>query len=192
MRFSIKSVTMDDIAKTLSMSKKTIYQFFGDKDELVSEMMNKLLESEQAEVEKIYRESENSIEELHRFSNFLREHVVNINPALLYDLKKYHHSSWMTFKHYKKTVFLNTLISSLKRGMKDGYYRKDLNPEILAKLRMEEIEMTFDPEIFEREKFEFKEVHLQLFDHFVNGIITEKGRTLLNEYYPEKVNPNEL
>ena len=122
------------------------------------------------------------LKELFEISKFLRQRVINVNPSLLFDLKKYHPRSWKVYLDFKKRVFLQTIIASLKRGMEEGFFRQDIDPEILATLRMEEIQMSFDQDIFPVGKFDFKRVQLQFFDHFVNGVITEKGRDQLNAY----------
>ncbi len=100
----------------------------------------------------------------------------------MYDLQKYHHQAWEIYLDFKQNVFLNSLIKSLQRGIGEGYIRKGINPEILATLRMEEVQMSFDQSVFPRDRFDFIEIQLQFFEHFVNGIITEKGRKLIAQY----------
>ncbi len=187
MQFGIKSVTMDEIASHLGISKKTIYQYFKDKDELVCQVTKRILEIDRDECEQIFDQSADAIEELFEISKFLRERVISVNPSLLFDLKKYHPKSWKVYLDYKENVFLDTIITSLNRGKEEGFFREDIDPEILATLRMEEIQMSFDDGIFPKSKFDFKRIQLQFFDHFVNGIITEKGRRHWNSYM-EKAN----
>ena len=181
-QYGVKSVTMDEIAKHLSVSKRTLYQYFRDKHELVSEVIHRDLTIDKQLCDEICSNAANSIEELFEISKFFRQRILKINPSLMYDLQKYHHQAWEIYLDFKQNVFLNSLIKSLQRGIGEGYIRKSINAEILATLRMEEVQMSFDQSVFPRDRFDFIEIQLQFFEHFVNGIITEKGRKLIAQY----------
>ena len=182
-RYGIKSVTMDDIAKHLSMSKKTIYQYFKDKDEIVYLITEMHLEKDREETEAMQEESANTIEFLYLLFKCMKESFSKINPSVLFDLKKYHTKAWTLFLEYKKSVFFNSMVSALQRGIEEGNFREDIHPQTLAKLRLEEVQMPFDENIFPRDEYGFQETHFQLFDHFVHGIVTEQGLKLLNNYF---------
>ncbi len=186
MRYGIKSVTMDDISRELSMSKKTIYQFFRDKNEIVSTIAKDHLEREKTKFEAVKNDSENAIEELYGYSSCMRELFTQINPVVLYDLKKYYSDAWQIYLDYKKDVFSKSMIDTIKKGIEQGYFRKDINPEVMAALRLEEIQWTFDENIFPSDKYEFINVQIQLFDHFIYGLVTEKGYREVNKYFKTK------
>ena len=181
-QYGVKSVTMDEIAKHLSVSKRTLYQYFRDKHELVSEVIHRDLTIDKQLCDEICSNAANSIEELFEISKFFRQRILKINPSLMYVLQKYHHQAWEIYLDFKQNVFLNSLIKSLQRGIGEGYIRKSINAEILATLRMEEVQMSFDQSVFPRDRFDFIEIQLQFFEYFVNGIITEKGRKLIAKY----------
>ena len=180
-RYGIRSVTMDDIARALGISKKTIYQFFKDKDEIVTTVSKYHMEHEREEIEGIFNEPANAIEELYNVSLCLRKNVADINPSIVYDLQKYHAKGWQVFLDYKENVFKKTLKQSLERGIREGYYRAEIDPDILATLRMEEIQLAFDNNVFPTSRFNFKEVQTQIFEHFIFGILTPKGQELYKE-----------
>ncbi len=182
MRFSIKSITMDDIARHLSISKKTIYQYFKDKNDLVLVVTKDHLEEEKLEIQTIKSNTSNAIETLIEESQCLRRNMTDMNPSLLYDLKKYHHQAWDLYLESKQKVYVRSLEETLEKGIDEGYFRKDIDPEILAVLRVEQIQMSLENFIYPRTKFEFREVQTQLFDHFVNGLTSKKGRRLLKKY----------
>jgi AcrR family transcriptional regulator len=181
MRFSIKSITMDDIAKQLSISKKTIYQYFKDKNDLVLHVTRAHLEEEKLEIQTIKENSSNAIEILIEESLCLRRNITDMNPSLLFDLKKYHHQAWALYLESKEKVYVRSLRETLERGVQQGLFRPEIDPEILAILRVEQIEMSLENFTYPRNKFEFKEVQTQLFDHFLNGLVSEKGRKLLKK-----------
>lgn len=181
LKYGAKSITMDDIAKHLSISKKTIYQFFNDKDELVYEFVKIFLSEQQKEMEAFYQKSNNAVEELFMLSDFIKKRIASMNPVAMYDLEKYHKRAFSLFLEHKQSCFQGSIIRSLERGIKEGYFRDDLNTEIIAKMRMENVQMAYNSLIFSTEKYNFPEIQIQLFEHFVYGIVTIKGYRLYNQ-----------
>ncbi len=100
-QYGVRSVSMDDVARELSMSKKTLYQYFTNKEELVTEVARTHLIEEKREFQCIARNANNALEELFSISKCLREHMQDMNPALMYDLQKYHPEAWQHFLSYK-------------------------------------------------------------------------------------------
>jgi len=187
MRFSIKSITMDDIARHLSISKKTIYLYFKDKNDLVYQVTSNHLEEEKKEIESIKNNTSNAIETLIEESMCLRRNITDMNPSLLFDLRKYHQQAWALYLESKEKVYISSLVETLKNGVKEGYFRLEIDPEILAILRVEQIQMSLENLTYPRTRFEFKEVQTQLFDHFLNGLVSEKGRKLIVKYQEDHV-----
>ncbi|PLK46392.1 TetR/AcrR family transcriptional regulator [Emticicia sp. TH156] len=174
-KFGIRSVSMDDIASELGISKKTIYQNFEDKDSIVYEIARTNMMCDIEESERIYKESANPIEQVFKEATLLRKQASTINPAVFYDLKKYHPKTWQLFQEYNKVNFLEIVKQNLREGIAQGYYREDINIEILSRLRMEEVEFAFSREVFPPESFNQMDVHTALIDHFLRGIMTPKG-----------------
>jgi AcrR family transcriptional regulator len=177
---------MDEIARELGISKKTIYQYFKDKDDLVCEATSYILDCDRKEFEEIQTQSDNSIEELFLISKCLRRNFENLNPSILFDLKRYHPKAWDIFIEFKEKFFKETVRQTLNKGINEGYFRPEINVDILTILRLEQVQMSFDPRIFPKGQFDFKEVQMQFFDHFVNGIFTEKGRTYYRELFQQE------
>ncbi len=189
-RFGFKRVTMDDIAREMTMSKKTIYQFFKDKNEMVCAATEEHLQREEEQMEQLEAESENVIDFLIKITRMIRGHVDKVNPCAIMELQKYYPDGWAIFIKYKKKVFLQTIAKTIKRGQQEGYFRADVNPEIIAILRIEQVQMCFDHRVFPRDQFNMADVQLQVFRHFIEGIITPEGRDLLNKY-KTTLSPNE-
>ncbi len=183
MKFGFRSITMDDIAKHLSISKKTIYLFFKDKDELISTVTELHLQQEQKEIEEVHLEANNPIEELYLITKCMRKNLSDINPTVLYDLQKFHKQAWEKFLIFKEAVIGKAIKDILDKGIQAGYFRKEIDIEILSKLRQEQVQMGFDDRIFPPDQYDFKIVQMQLFDHFVHGITTQKGQELLDQYF---------
>src|ERR1700741_4391747 len=125
LKAGIKSVTMDDIARHLGMSKKTIYQFFKDKDELVTALVKKKLKDDEDQMSAIISQSENVIGEMINMMKCAEDVFSRINPIVIHDLQKYHPDAWREFQKFKSGVLEQTLQQLLEKGIKQGYIRPD-------------------------------------------------------------------
>ena len=181
-RYGIRSITMDDIAKHLGISKKTIYQFFDDKDQVVKMLMQEKLKEDEREFRQIGEKASNMIEEIFGHMKKIGAIIGSVNPNLFYDLQKFHSDSWRLFQDFKEDCICKMAEESLEKGKKQGLVRADVNTKIMARLRMEEIEMGFSPEKFPPDKFKIVDVQLALIEHFLYGICTLKGHKLINKY----------
>ena len=181
-KYGIKSITMDDIAKHLGISKKTIYQFYSDKNEVVETLMTQRLKKNECEFQQIAKQSSNVIAEVFEMMKHVGVMFSQMNPNLFYDLQKYHPNAWKLFKKFKEECIERMVEDSVKHGIKQGLVRADINTKIVTRLRMEEVEMGFNPQAFPPDKFKIVDVQLALLDHFLHGICTLKGHKLINKY----------
>ncbi|MGI4022944.1 MAG: TetR/AcrR family transcriptional regulator [Janthinobacterium lividum] len=186
LKAGIKSVTMDDIAKHLGMSKKTIYQFFGDKNDLVIALVKKKLDNDECQIKSIIQNSTNVIEEMINMIKGSEEIFSRINPIVVHDLQKYHPEAWTEFQKFKADVLVKTLEQLLTKGIEQGFIRQDIDVKILAKMRLSQIEMGFDSAIFPIAEFSTWKVQYQMLEHFNYGICTLKGYKLLDQHKNEK------
>ena len=182
LKAGIKSVTMDDIAKHLGMSKKTIYQFFKDKNELVIALVKKKLKEDEDQMEDIISQSGNVIEEMINMMKCSEDIFSRINPIVIHDLQKYHPDAWKQFQNFKSGVIVQKLEELLTKGIKQGYIRPDIDVKIIARMRMMQVEMGFNAEIFPHSEFNIWKVQQQFHEHFNYGICTLEGYKLLSQY----------
>lgn len=178
----IKSVSMDDIAQHLSMSKKTIYKWFSNKDEIVFCAISSYLSSVDEDCERCKKDAPNAIEELFAVMNTTRKVFASIHPSIFYDLQKYHAATWKMWQEYKSHDFLIRIKENLERGISEGLFRKDLDVEVIARLRLAQIEVPFDETLFPRFRFELLHVQTASLEHFMLGIATLKGHKMINDY----------
>jgi AcrR family transcriptional regulator len=186
-KYGVRSISMDDIARHLSVSKKTLYQHFADKEDIVTMTCKAHLERNNREFDKARDSAQNAIEELANLSVCLKRNMENLNPSLLFDLQKYHPKAWGVWLEHKNKTIRESVERNVKQGIEEGYYRPEVNAGVIAAMRLELVQMAFDEDVFPREKFRLAEVQMELFDHFVYGLVTEKGRKLYQKY-KEKVN----
>ncbi|MEX2593653.1 MAG: TetR/AcrR family transcriptional regulator [Anditalea sp.] len=185
-QFGVRSVTMDDIARQAGMSKKTIYQEFKNKGELVFEAFSAFLEKDECKLQEIFDREDGVIEHFVQMSKFIRERYSDMNPIILNEIKRFYPQSWKRFEEFKREHATKGMVEILERGKRLGYFRKEINVEIMAMMRMEQVAFNYQS-LPSASKFNMMELQLQIFDHFIHGVLTDKGRTA---YYNEPTNQN--
>ena len=175
---------MDQIAREAGMSKKTIYQEFSDKKQLVYETFSRELDSNACKMIQLEDDADGVIEHLIAFSKFLRERFTDMHPMVLNEIKRYYPESWALFEKFKEDCAISNLENLLERGKELGYFRPEINSRLLAMMRLEQISFLFDPVKFNPVRINLVELQLQMFEHFLYGIFTDKGRAA----YEEKMN----
>lgn len=180
--YGIRSITMDDIARHLSISKKTIYQYFNDKHHIVQMLCKLDCEVNEQRMSDIAGNAIDAIDEILQSMEFLSDMLSKMNPNLVYDLQKYHPAGWKELNNFREKHLLGTVEANLQKGIKQGLYRSDINVRIIAKLRVEEVQMGLNPAFFPPAKFNLHEVQIALLEHFLYGILTLQGNRLLLKY----------
>jgi TetR/AcrR family transcriptional regulator, cholesterol catabolism regulator len=185
LKLGIRSITMDDIATKIGISKKTIYQYYADKDAIVYAVFKQHLDEECRAILEIEANASNPIEAFFKGVDRLKGQMKDINPSTLNDLRKYHPTSWELFKKYRNSTFLSTIKQNLENGLALELYRADLNIAILSRLHIATFEVSINDDFFPNEDFNSTEVSLAILDHFMHGILTEKGKII---YQQHKIN----
>ena len=181
-RNGIKSVSMDDIAADMAISKKTLYKWFENKDQIVHAAMNRHLEGTQLDCNTMIQGSTSAIDELFQMLEWVKQEFSNVHPGIFYDLQKFHPVTWQLWQAHKNEFILSQIIQNLRRGIAEGLFRADLDVDVIARLRLAQIEMQFDPEIYSPRAFANERVSVALLEHFMLGVATLKGHKLINAY----------
>ncbi|MFM8587281.1 MAG: TetR/AcrR family transcriptional regulator [Bacteroidota bacterium] len=192
LRLGIRSVSMDEIATHLGISKKTVYQHFQDKDELVDRVLQMQINNMQAETTETVQSASNAIEEIFNTMDMMVKHSRNMNPMVLFDLQKYHLSSFQKFHAYKNDFLLNIISNNLKKGVEEGLYRSDIKIEILSKFRLETLMIGFNMDAFPADKYNVTEVSLVIIENFLYGLATEKGFNMIESYKNKRKEHNNI
>lgn len=178
-RYGIRSVTMDDIARDLGISKRTIYQHYSDKEAILALVIQEEIRTQKCEMQKVEELAQSPIEEMMYATIQMQDTLSDMNPTLLYDLKKYYPNAWELFQNYKQEYIIKGIRDNLVKGIELGVYRTDIDVDVLSLLRVEQIVLAFDPTIYPAKKYNMMHVQMQFLKHFLNGILSEKGF----EYY---------
>lgn len=185
-RYGIRSVSMDDIAAQLGMSKKTLYQYYTDKDELVNAVFSSILEDNKSKCNYCQQQGDNAIHEVFLSFDMVQEMLSNMNPAVLFDMQKYHPSAFKKFQDYRNNFLYRIIKQNLEDGIKQELYREDIDTDILTRYRLHSIMLSFDPEIFPSNKTNLVHIEFVLLEHFLWGIATGKGQKLIIKYKQQR------
>lgn len=175
MRYGFKSITMDEVANHCNISKKTIYQFFSDKDAIIHEVVKRHMSTDVCRVKQLQEEATSALDEIMRVSEYMKETIGNIHPSVLFDLKKYHPAAWEAFNQHKHSMMIETVSNNMARGVKEGVYRSNIDINILSRLRCLEVEALFHSDLFPTHSFNPAALQVHFVDHFIRGICTPKG-----------------
>ena len=178
----IRSITMDDISRHLAMSKKTLYQHFSNKAEIVQGVVKAHFESEIIESNRIHSIARDPVEELILIVKWMRKTWQEVPHSMVWDIQKYYPESWAMFHEFKNDFVVNTIRNNLKKGVELGLYRPEMNIDMIAKIRVEQIDVLMNPLIFPPDKYPPAEVHEQSFLLFAHGLVTFEGKQLIYKY----------
>ena len=185
LKYGVKSITLDEIAKDLGISKKTIYQYFTNKAAIIYEVTEAYFEEERQEVEHIETLAENAIDELIKIFVWTSKTFENMSPRLVYEIAKYYPKSFEIQHKYMSSFVFQKLKENVERGINEGLYRKELDPDLVARIRISQFDFPIKQEFFPMNMFDIWEVQIEMFILYMHGIVTENGKKFLEEHLPE-------
>ncbi|NQW79280.1 MAG: TetR/AcrR family transcriptional regulator, partial [Chitinophagaceae bacterium] len=178
----VKHVTMDDLATQLGISKKTIYQYFKDKDALVSSVVEFELANHALLCNQSTQAADNAVHEIFLLMSVIQEMFNRMNPLALFEIEKYYPLAFDKIKKHKEDIIFSMISANLEKGIAEGLYRKDVDITILSKYRLETSLIPFNIHVFHPSKFDLLKVNLQIIEHFVYGVATLEGHKLMDAY----------
>ncbi|MCB0756607.1 MAG: TetR/AcrR family transcriptional regulator [Flavobacteriales bacterium] len=182
-QYGVKSLTMDDLARHMGVSKKTLYQVVTDKADLVSRTIQHYIDQDVCELEKVHEESENAIEEMFMIAQRVSEHLKQMHPSILYDLEKYYPKAFKTFQEYKVKDIQGCVARNIRDGIEQGLYRDNINIPIVAGLYIGRMDLIFDQQLFPSSKYSPKDVYFEAIRYHIRGIASEKGIEYLKDKF---------
>jgi AcrR family transcriptional regulator len=186
-RYGTRSVSMDDIAAQAGMSKKTLYQHYADKEELVSEVFTAVMEENKTNCLSCREAAENALHEIFLAFDRLQDMFSNMHPAVLYDMEKYHPGTFAKFRAFQGGFMYNMIRTNLERGISEGLYRENIDVDLLTRYRIHSIMVAFNPEVFPPNRHTLVNIEFQLLEHFLYGISTAKGVKLIEKYKKQRI-----
>ncbi len=183
--YGIKSVTMDSLANQFGISKRTIYEVFSDKDELLMSVLVRMARQQEELVKRVLDESENSIVAIFRMLEINRDNFQSMSPAFQSDLKKYHHDILMKDADKIELPDYRNHFQVIEKGIKEGLFRKEINPHLVNRCLYNLGRSIMDNDLYPYEKFSRHDVIRNIFFNYLRGISTPKGLDLINKLEKE-------
>jgi TetR/AcrR family transcriptional regulator, cholesterol catabolism regulator len=174
-RYGIKSVTMDDVAQHLCISKKTLYEHFKDKEDLVRSILVLEHDIHHRIHREIFSRNLNAIEELLEVYKLIHMRFREYNPSMEYDIRKYYPDLYTSIREIRRKHMLDSFLANMNKGKKEGLYRKELDVNIIAKLHVFRFENLYENDLFPIEELISFNVFHELFVYHMHGILSTKG-----------------
>lgn len=177
----IKSITMDDIAASLGISKRTLYEVFSDKESLLEECILKSQQDTDAWLKDILATSNNVLEVILRCYQWSIEKFHATNRKFFEDLKKYPKAYELVKKNHNRSS--EDTVNFFKEGVKQGIFRGDVNFAIVNQLVRGQLDLLMNSNICD--EYSFLDVYESIMFTFLRGISTEKGAHELENFISE-------
>jgi AcrR family transcriptional regulator len=179
---------MDDIARHLSISKKTLYKYFKDKSDVVEHVVRMHTSGEQCIIGDVINMSENAIDEMIRISEIANQQLQNLHPSIMFDMQKYYPESFAIFSNHKNSFIRQCILENLKRGIGEGLYRSNLEPDIITEIYLGKMDIVWSQDLFPGKQFSFAKIHLELIRYHIRGIASLEGI----EYLQKRINKEKI
>ena len=178
----IRSVTMDDIARQTGMSKKTIYQFYSDKNEIVEKVISNLLTSHGLKIKGFCEEAENAIHEVVLQSQSIAEIFQSLKPGFFFEVQKHFPATWKLVDGHRNECVLQGITNNLSRGIEEGLYRPELQVKTIAHIRQVQLRSVQNLQNFPADQFTYQTLLKQLTELFLYGISSPTGQQQISKY----------
>lgn len=173
---------MDDVARLAGISKKTLYEHFTDKEELVGEVVKFMLDQNECLTREVMQTSKNAIEQLIDIITLVEKMIQGINIVCFVDLQRYYPKAWAYLEKHKHECLLSDIRRNLEQGIREGLFREDIDVNIISTYRMESVFIIFLSGLF-KQPIDLVQANKELFKHYLYGIATLKGHKLITKHF---------
>lgn len=174
-RLGIRSVSMDDLARNLGVSKKTLYKHVKDKSDLVLQVFDRMCTRQDAQICSLSQSGENAIDAVINAMEYMQSELREMHPSMLFDLQKYHPEAMQRLERHKLDNMQGYLLRNIERGQREGFYREDFDAGLIARLHMSMVQTMTDPSTLEEFGRPLSELQKELHAYHLRGIATKKG-----------------
>ncbi len=172
----IRSITMDDISEALGMSKRTLYESFSNKEELLKECIEYQYEKNlqiRQQIEESHKED--PLEVINQHFRHMMAALNSIHPGFLQDIQKYHSSLWNEHVKSKQDQDIAYTRSVMERGIEKGLFRIEADTDILSKMIHSLMPLMLSSALFPETSYTRTEVYRQVLLTFIRGMATPEG-----------------
>ena len=182
-KYGIKSISMDDLARELGISKKTVYQTVKNKKDLIAQVFENHIEEEVEALEKIHEESADAIDEMIRVAEFIIPTLRKLTPTFLFDMHKYYPEVWQRMEDYNQKMVFQMIKENIERGVEEEIYRGKFHAEIIAQLYVGKTMCLIDEDTFPLQKYNKENLFKEHIEYHIRGIATKKGIRLFEKHF---------
>jgi|LGVF01.2.fsa_nt_gb AcrR family transcriptional regulator len=179
LKYGVKSITMDDISKELGISKKTLYTVIKDKTELIEKTSFAISDNIFAMISELLKKELDPISELLEIENIVCDTVTSVDPAVIHQFRKYYPKIHKKLHDRQKSAIIDMIKGNMKRGIKDGLYRGDIDVNFIAHLDFSSSHMLIDPDLFPSSQFELRKIKHEYLIYHLRGIASYKGLSFI-------------
>ncbi len=184
--YGVKSVSMDDLAKAAGISKKTIYQYFSDKSEVLDSVINRLIEDHSQRFIECHKQSTNAVEEVISQSTAPFNLLAGITYTFFHELEKSFPAAWQKLMDYRQRTVVPAITRNLKRGIQENLFRSDLNIPFVAQIRLQQLNTALNPAVFGEAESDPINMMNEFTSFYLHGITNEQGKKLIKNYLKNK------
>lgn len=183
LKYGVKSMTMDDIARELGISKKTLYQYVEDKNDLIKQVIQLDMEMDHNNICSIIDKHLNAVDESFEIFKSIVQNIGDVPPNILYDLKKYHPEAYSLHREFMWTFSRKCIEENLAKGIQEGYYRQDIQTAVISTNYILMVLNIFEnSEAFGKDMHPVK-IYQEIFHYHIHAIASNKGRKYLSDNY---------
>jgi len=185
MRYGIKSITMDDVAREMGISKKTLYQHVNNKTDLIERIIHQHIHDEKKCLSEMPGQARDAIEQVLMIAQYVVQVLRSMRPTTMFDLKKYYHACWNMMEEFQQGYMYDMIRSNIEQGVKEGLYRDNLDADIIAKLYVGKTMLLTDEKLFPMREYDRDKLFSEYIQYHLRGIVSEKGMKQLKTYQPD-------
>ncbi|MCW5925161.1 MAG: TetR/AcrR family transcriptional regulator [Saprospiraceae bacterium] len=179
LRYGIKSLTMDDVARELGISKKTLYQFVDNKDDLVLKVMERHIHEDCQQAEALRAESNDALDEILKVIQYNAVDLGRMKSNIVFEMQRFYPAAWEKMEQFTWEFMYKIVLDNLEWGIRDGLYRADFDADIMARMHIATMLQLFDERIFPKPPYSLEKLFKEYMEHYLYGIISEKGSQIL-------------
>jgi AcrR family transcriptional regulator len=181
-QYGFKTITMDDIARRAGISKKTLYQHFANKQEVVNESVMWYKDHMTENCQMQIKDAVDAIDAMVQMIAFMDETHKRINPMAIFEMQRFFPEAYNTFREQLSIRDVAMIRENIEQGIKEGIYREGLNADLLARYRVETSLLILQPNLLVNDRSDLMSVALEVAEHFLYGIMNAKGEKLYQKY----------
>ena len=185
-KYGIRGITMDEIAESLGMSKRTVYESFSNKEELLQECIEyKYQEGKLLREDLLAQNPNDPLEVIRQHFRHVILALNDLHPNFFNDMKKYHSRLWIEHIESKQEENIEFTRNMILTGIEKGVFRESANPDILSRMIHQTMQMITLSDIFPESRYPRAEVVIQILFNFIRGLATPDGLNVLDQKFQQ-------